>query len=115
MLLLLLLLLLLLYPASATVTIQVDDINDHSPLFTQSLYRATMSESFLKGTSVTSISATDQDVGINARLSYTLKEHDREHFYVMSVEATNTGVLKVFKVNKEHMYKNNSQPLLTKY
>ena len=77
----------------------IDDINDHSPHFTQPLYQATMSENFPKGASITSVSATDLDIGHNAKLTYTLKEQDREYFYISSIEATNTGVLKVFRVN----------------
>ena len=57
-----------------------------------------MSESLRKGASVTSVSATDSDLGVNARLTYTLAERDREYFYVTTVDATNTGVIKVFKV-----------------
>ena len=81
------------------MTIEVTDINDHRPQFTDKLYRATMSESLPKGASITSVSATDRDIGDNARLTYTLKESDREFFSMTSVEATNTGVLKVFNVS----------------
>ena len=76
----------------------IDDINDHSPRFVQSLYSATMSESLTRGASIISVSATDRDVGSNAKLMYSLHEQDREHFYIRTIEATNTGVLKVFKV-----------------
>ncbi len=81
------------------MTIQVGDINDHAPKFTQKLYQATMSESFPAGASVTSVSATDRDIGTNAKMIYTLKEQDREFFSMTSVDATNTGVLKVFRVS----------------
>jgi len=87
------------FVASATVTIMIDDVNDHSPRFVQSVYSATMSESLTRGASIISVSATDRDIGSNAKLVYTLREQDREHFYISSVEATNTGVLKVFKVS----------------
>jgi len=39
------------------------------------------------------------DLGVNARLTYTLAERDREYFYITTVDATNTGVIKVFKVS----------------
>ena len=58
-----------------------------------------MSEHFTAGTSVASVSATDADIGVNAKLTYFLKEADRKFFNITSVEATNTGVLKVFKVS----------------
>ena len=88
--------------ASATVTIRVTDVNDHPPQFTQSVYRATMSENYDRGASITSVSATDKDIGINAKLTYILKEQDREYFSITSVDATNTGVLKVFRVRPEY-------------
>ena len=89
--------------ASATVTVLIGDINDHVPVFTQPIYRAVMSESYGVGTSIVSISATDADVGSNARLLYSLREQDREFFMVVSVEATNTGVLKVHKVSRPRL------------
>ena len=82
------------------MTVLIDDINDHVPVFTQSIYRAVMSESYGVGASIISISATDADTGSNARLLYSLREQDREHFIVTSVEATNTGVLKVHRVSE---------------
>lgn len=87
------------FAASATVTIHVEDINDHPPRFTQKVYHTTMSENYPVGASITSVSASDPDVGANAKMTYTLKEQDREYFYMSSVEATNTGVLKIFKVS----------------
>lgn len=88
----------LLNTASATVTIYVEDINDHAPQFTQKVYKATMSENLAIDGSITSISATDKDIGKHAKLTYILKEQDRTYFSMSSVEATNTGVLKVYKV-----------------
>ena len=90
--------------ASATVTVIIDDINDHIPIFTQPIYRAVMSESYGVGASIISISATDADTGSNARLLYSLREQDREHFVVVRVKATNTGVLKVYQVSFCYYY-----------
>lgn len=89
------------FSALANVTIVIDDINDHAPKFTQSIYRATMSESLEVGASITSVSANDRDVGSNAKLMYSLRQQDREYFTIASIDATNTGVLKVHKVCKE--------------
>jgi len=87
------------YTASAMVTVLVEDINDHVPVFTQPLYRAVMSESCAQGASIISVSATDADTGPNARLLYSLREQDRQHFTVVTVQPTNTGVLKVHRVS----------------
>jgi aromatic ring-cleaving dioxygenase len=85
--------------ATATVTVVVEDINDNAPVFTQKIFRAVMSENSAVGASVITVSATDADVGPNARLMYSLKKQDREYFTIVTVEATNSGVLKVHKVN----------------
>jgi len=87
------------FSATATVTIVIDDINDNAPVFTQRVYRAVMSENYAVGTSVISVSATDADIGSNGKLMYSLKQHDREYFTIATVEATNSGVLKVHKVS----------------
>lgn len=81
------------------MTVIIEDINDHAPKFTQRLYRAVMSENCDVGASITSVSATDADVGTNAKLMYSLRQQDREHFTIATIEATNTGVLKVHKVS----------------
>ena len=85
--------------ASATVTIVVTDRNDHVPKFTKKVYSATMSEHLPQGASITSVSATDQDIGENAKLRYTLDKKARQYFSMDTIEATNTGVLKVYHVS----------------
>ena len=60
-----------------------------------------MSENYAVGQSVTSVSATDDDIGSNAALTYSLKEFDRKYFHMITVQATNTGVLKVFRVSRK--------------
>ena len=94
---------LLLWTASVTVTPHVhtphvQDTDDHPLQFTQHVYQATMSESYEIEAMIISVSAVDRDLGANAKLSYMLKESDRQYFSIATVEANNTGVLKVFKV-----------------
>ncbi|KAG6465826.1 hypothetical protein O3G_MSEX015419, partial [Manduca sexta] len=60
------------------VEISVVDVNDNQPVFKQQLYTATIMEDALVGTSVTQVSATDADVGLNGRVHYELDPKDRE-------------------------------------
>ncbi|KAG7299926.1 hypothetical protein JYU34_016951 [Plutella xylostella] len=60
------------------VEISVVDVNDNAPQFKQQLYSATIVEDALVGTSVTQVSATDADVGLNGRVHYELDPKDRE-------------------------------------
>ncbi|XP_026490100.2 protocadherin-like wing polarity protein stan isoform X1 [Vanessa tameamea] len=60
------------------VEISVVDVNDNEPVFKQQLYTASIMEDALVGTSVTQVSATDADVGLNGRVHYELESKDRE-------------------------------------
>lgn len=56
----------------ASLMIFVNDINDHPPIFQQTLYRVDISEDVPKGSYVKGVSATDGDSGQNANLRYSL-------------------------------------------
>ncbi|XP_056094097.1 protocadherin beta-16-like isoform X11 [Rhinichthys klamathensis goyatoka] len=54
------------------INIIVLDANDNSPVFTQSVYKATVTENSPKGTIVATVSASDQDQGVNSEIIYTI-------------------------------------------
>uniref|UniRef100_A0A8C5TI69 FAT atypical cadherin 4 n=1 Tax=Malurus cyaneus samueli TaxID=2593467 RepID=A0A8C5TI69_9PASS len=58
-------------PAPGLV-IFVNDINDHPPVFGQSVYRVNISEDVPLGSYVRGLSATDRDSGLNANLKYSI-------------------------------------------
>ncbi|KAM6988350.1 LOW QUALITY PROTEIN: protocadherin Fat 3-like [Tautogolabrus adspersus] len=62
----------------ARVLIEVEDINDHVPIFTSALYEGSVYESAAMGSAVVQVTALDKDKGENAELRY-------------SIEAGNTG------------------------
>ncbi|XP_045467864.1 cadherin-87A isoform X2 [Harmonia axyridis] len=49
--------------STATITITVTDVNDHSPTFEEQSYNSTISETASPGTLVTTITANDEDGG----------------------------------------------------
>ena len=49
------------HSSTATITVQVLDVNDNLPKFENPSYKATVNESALPGTIVTTITATDID------------------------------------------------------
>ncbi|CAB3374160.1 Hypothetical predicted protein [Cloeon dipterum] len=55
------------------VEIVVHDVNDNAPEFSQPLYKGSVPEDALVGTSVIQILATDADQGINGRISYAFQ------------------------------------------
>ncbi|XP_037833233.1 protocadherin alpha-10-like [Kryptolebias marmoratus] len=71
---------------SMTIMINVLDINDNAPLFSQSLYKANVYENAKIGTSIIKINATDLDAGQNGEVFYSLNKIGRgkqtDHFAI---------------------------------
>lgn len=53
------------------VTINVIDVNDNHPQFTQSIYNVSLYENALPGTKLVQVEATDPDSGIFGQIKYT--------------------------------------------
>lgn len=60
------------YQGHCNVTVLVIDQNDNEPRFEQSKYLASVMEDTPVGTSILQVKAVDDDLGLNARLLYTL-------------------------------------------
>ncbi|XP_069619756.1 protocadherin gamma-C5-like isoform X14 [Ranitomeya imitator] len=60
--------------SKTSVTIEVSDINDNAPVFTQSTYNAFIKENSDPGTLLCTVSATDLDEGVNSDLIYSIVE-----------------------------------------
>uniref|UniRef100_A0A3B4D2J1 Cadherin domain-containing protein n=1 Tax=Pygocentrus nattereri TaxID=42514 RepID=A0A3B4D2J1_PYGNA len=59
---------------SVKIHITVLDVNDNAPVFTQNVYKATLSENAAKGTKLTTVSASDADEGSNGRITYIMSK-----------------------------------------
>ncbi|XP_073940810.1 cadherin EGF LAG seven-pass G-type receptor 1 isoform X2 [Castor canadensis] len=59
---------------TAQVFINVTDANTHRPVFQSSHYTVSVSEDRPVGTSIATMSATDEDTGENARITYVLED-----------------------------------------
>ncbi|XP_074147953.1 protocadherin Fat 2 [Sminthopsis crassicaudata] len=64
--------------SEATVEVQVEDINDNPPVFTQLVYTALVSEGLPAQTPVIKLLASDQDSGRNKDVSYSIVEDESE-------------------------------------
>ncbi|KAJ8301925.1 hypothetical protein KUTeg_020912 [Tegillarca granosa] len=58
--------------SDVNVSITILDVNDNYPLFSKALYSNKTTENSFLGTSVLSVFATDEDIGGNAYLSYSI-------------------------------------------
>ncbi|XP_059845922.1 uncharacterized protein LOC132405255 [Hypanus sabinus] len=81
--------------STAEILVTVQDANDNSPVFAQSVYRVSLNENVPKGTLVIKLNATDLDDGSNGELEYSFTSHTsatvREMFDLNSI----TGEVKV--------------------
>ena len=74
------------YTVNTSITIQVLDINDNSPVFNQSIYYANVTENSSPGVYIVTVYATDADRGSNAAIQYS------GHLEYFSVDSS-TGVV----------------------
>ncbi|XP_072290332.1 protocadherin alpha-2-like [Eucyclogobius newberryi] len=71
-------------PKSGTlnITINVLDINDNRPAFTQEVYHITVKENLERGNVIFKLNATDADEGINGEIEYSLGETLTQDVYL---------------------------------
>ncbi|KAM9356590.1 protocadherin alpha-8-like [Symphorus nematophorus] len=62
---------------SMTIIVNVLDINDNSPVFSQTLYKASVYENVNIGTSIITLNATDLDAGQNGQVFYSFSKVGR--------------------------------------
>ncbi|KAM5138136.1 neural-cadherin-like [Mantella aurantiaca] len=60
--------------AFTTVYINITDVNDNVPFFSSSIYEASVTEGLELGTFVLQVSASDQDLGLNGEIMYSILE-----------------------------------------
>lgn len=76
--------------STAYLVIYVNDVNDHEPVFQQSEYSAVLSEFTPIGSFVSSISATDADSGLNAKITYEITDGNNHSWFFIN---SNTGLI----------------------
>ena len=68
---------------TTVVTIKIHDANDHHPQFNPKEYRASVPENAFPGFYVTTVNATDGDIGFNAALEFTIVAGNEPYvFYI---------------------------------
>ncbi|XP_061135139.1 protocadherin gamma-A11-like isoform X15 [Syngnathus typhle] len=76
------------------IIVHVLDANDNAPVFTKTLYKATISENAPKGTSVINVSASDKDSGPNGQISYVISKNKLRLSDLFELNSI-TGVVKL--------------------
>ena len=67
---------------NATIAITVSDVNDNPPVFSNKSYTCSITENVPPGKSVFSVSASDRDVGSNAKIRYTFANEASGSFFM---------------------------------
>ncbi|XP_054140620.1 cadherin-19 [Melozone crissalis] len=81
------------FSATATVTINLSDINDNPPEFQQRLYYLSVSEEAPVGTTVGKVFAEDRDIGDNAAMDYFIEADSPDVFNIITNEETQEGII----------------------
>ncbi|XP_053369947.1 protocadherin gamma-A11-like isoform X15 [Clarias gariepinus] len=77
------------------ITVTVLDANDNSPVFSQPIYRVSLSENIPKDSLVVTVSATDQDKGSNGEVTYSFSQSTGKETIEMFNIHSDTGEIKV--------------------
>ncbi|XP_058646313.1 protocadherin gamma-C5-like isoform X49 [Onychostoma macrolepis] len=76
---------------TSQINVTVLDINDNNPVFEKNVYRAAISESTKRGTSILKVEAKDLDEGPNGEIKYSLGEHTSDVLRSLFHIDENTG------------------------
>ncbi|XP_069619825.1 protocadherin gamma-B2-like isoform X23 [Ranitomeya imitator] len=79
---------------TALINIIINDINDNSPVFTQDVYKVSVRENIPVNSTILQVSASDEDEGVNAQITYSIKTTENiiyETFFINS----NNGEIKL--------------------
>ncbi|XP_077388946.1 uncharacterized protein LOC144026230 [Festucalex cinctus] len=74
------------------IFVNVLDVNDNAPTFEKRIYKAKINENAPKGTSVTTVSASDKDIGSNSEVSYLISPSKRLLSDIFNIDQQ-TGVI----------------------
>ncbi|XP_021168058.2 protocadherin alpha-8 [Fundulus heteroclitus] len=78
---------------TAQIIVSVLDINDNSPVFSNSLYKARISENISVGSTVIILTAVDADEGINAEIEYSFRSKGQDRVLDLFQIDSNTGAV----------------------
>ncbi|PNJ59302.1 LOW QUALITY PROTEIN: PCDHB16 isoform 2, partial [Pongo abelii] len=71
------------------ITVQISDVNDNAPAFTQTSYTLFVRENNSPALHIGSVSATDRDSGTNAQVTYSLLPPQDPHLPLASLVSIN--------------------------
>lgn len=94
--------------STATLTIEILDENDNPPEFVLSQYAAAVPENATVGTEVVKVLATSRDIGLNAKMAYSITAGNKNMKFVIdeSEGKWQNFRQKKFRIDKKVFFKN---------
>ncbi|XP_060904130.1 protocadherin beta-16-like [Labrus mixtus] len=83
------------------IFVNVLDANDNAPTFAKPLYRAKILENSPKSTSVTTVSASDKDIGLNGEISYLISTSKRVLTDLFKIDSKTGEIIVVGELDYE--------------
>ena len=83
------------------IIVNVLDVNDNAPVFTKSVYKATITENSPRGTSVITVSASDKDGASNAIISYAISNSRRRISDLFQINRETGEVILIGEIDYE--------------
>lgn len=83
--------------STATLTIEILDENDNPPEFVLSQYAASVLENATVGTEVVKVLATSRDIGLNAKMAYSITAGNKDMKFV--IDKSEGEVAKILEKN----------------
>ncbi|KAG7518003.1 protocadherin beta-16-like [Solea senegalensis] len=83
------------------IFISVLDANDNAPTFAKPLYRAKILENSPKGTSITTVSASDKDIGSNGEVSYLIAPSKRLLNELFKIDSKSGEIILIGEIDYE--------------
>ncbi|XP_044136964.1 protocadherin gamma-B1-like [Bufo gargarizans] len=74
---------------TALITIIINDINDNSPIFTQDVYKVSVRENIPVNSTILQVSASDEDEGINAKITYSIRTKAKNILQTFTINPRN--------------------------
>ncbi|XP_058533433.1 protocadherin gamma-A2 isoform X12 [Ochotona princeps] len=86
---------------TSRILVNVLDVNDNAPVFTQPEYRVSVAENVAVGTRILTVSATDADDGYNAQVAYFQEKTPGETSHVFELQSTSGDLIVVKPLDYE--------------
>ncbi|XP_077122295.1 protocadherin gamma-B1-like isoform X23 [Ranitomeya variabilis] len=71
------------------INIIITDFNDNSPVFTQDVYKVSVRENIPVNSTILQVSASDEDEGVNAQITYSIRTTASDILQIFNINARN--------------------------